>query len=66
MPFFTFKCPKCEDEIEVLQSTSKPPSCKECSTLLPRRFIEMERVFKVNIKPASKGGKWCFGKDKKG
>ena len=64
MPFYTFKCPKCKDEIEVLQSTSKPPNCKECSTLLPRRFIEMERVYKVNAKPGSKDGSWGFGKKK--
>ena len=64
MPFFTFKCPKCEDEIEVLQSKSEPPNCKECSTLLPRRFIDMERVFKVNAKPISKDGSWGFSKKK--
>ena len=64
MPFYTFKCPKCEDEIEVLQSTSKPPTCKECSTILPRRYIKMRRVYKVNAKPGSIDGSWGVGKKK--
>ena len=55
MPFYTFKCPKCKDEIEVLQSASEPPNCKECSTILPRRYIKMERVFKAPGKPQFKG-----------
>ena len=42
----------------------KPPTCQECSTILPRRYIDMERVFKVNAKPASKDGSWNFKKDK--
>ena len=64
MPFYTFKCPKCEDEIEVLQSTSEPPNCKECSIVLPRNYVGMERVYKVNAKPTSKDGSWGFGKKK--
>ena len=64
MPFYTFKCPKCKDEKEVLQSTSKPPNCKKCSTILPRNYITMERVFKVNAKPSSKNGSWGFSKKK--
>ena len=64
MPFYTFKCPKCKDEKEVLQSTSKPPNCKKCSTILPRNYITMERVFKVNAIPGSKDGSWGFGKKK--
>ena len=52
---------------EMLQKMNdSPPTCQECSTILPRIYVTMERVFKVNIKPSSKGGKWCFGKDKKG
>ena len=67
MPFYTFKCPKCEDIKEVLQGMNdKPPACQKCSTVLPRFNVDMERVFKVNAKPPSTGGKWCFGKDKKG
>ena len=65
MPFYTFKCPKCKDVKEVLQGMNdKPHNCSECSTILPRKFITMERVYKVNAKPSSKDGSWNFGKDK--
>ena len=65
MPFYTFKCPKCEDVDEVLQKMNdSPPMCKECSSIVPRRYVEMERVFKVNAKPHSKDGSWDFKKDK--
>ena len=65
MPFYTFKCPKCEDVKEVLQKMNdSPPLCKECSTILPRNYVKMERVFKVNAKPHSKDGSWNFKKDK--
>ena len=47
MPFYTFKCPSCKKEKEVLQGMNdKPPTCSECSTILPRRYIDMERVLK--------------------
>ena len=66
MPLYTFKCPKCKDVKEVLQGMNdKPPICSECSTILPRRYIDMERVFKVNAKPHSKDGSWDFKKKKK-
>ena len=65
MPFYTFKCPECEDVKEVLQSNQTPPLCKECSTIVPRRNVKMERVFKVNAKPHSKDGSWEFKKEKK-
>ena len=59
MPFYTFKCPKCEKEKEVLQGMNdSPPKCKKCN------IIEMQRVFKVNAKPGSKDGSWNFGKGK--
>ena len=65
MPFYTFKCPKCKDEEEVLQSfDSDEPICEKCSTVLPRFNIKMKRVFKVNAKPHSKDGSWDFKKDK--
>ena len=65
MPFYTFKCPKCEDVEEVLQKMNdSPPLCKECSSIVPRRYVKMERVFKVNAKPHSKDGSWDFKKDK--
>ena len=64
MPFYTFECPKCKRQKEELQSMGevKEPVCSECSTILPRKWIYMKRVFKVNAKPASKDGSWGFGK----
>ena len=45
MPFYTFKCPDCEDVKEVLQKMNdSPPTCEECSTVLPRNNIEMKRL----------------------
>ena len=65
MPFYTFKCPECEDVKEVLQGMNdSPPVCKECSTILPRKYVKMERVFKVNARPHSKDGSWNFKKGK--
>ena len=56
MPFYTFKCPKCEDVKEVLQGMNdKLPICSECSTILPRRYVEMKRVWKKPGKPQFKG-----------
>ena len=56
MPFYTFKCPECEDVKEVLQGMNdSPPVCKECSTILPRDDIQMERVFGATGKPQFKG-----------
>ena len=50
---------------EVLQGMNdKPPTCEKCSTILPRRYVDMERLFKVNAKPHSKDGSWNFKKDK--
>ena len=65
MPFYTFKCPECEDVKEVLQSNQTPPTCKNCTQIVPRRIVDMERVFKVNAKPHSKDGSWEFKKEKK-
>ena len=54
MPFYTFKCPKCKKEKEVLQGMNgKSPICDG---------VKMERVFKTNAKPASKDGSWGFSK----
>ena len=65
MPFYTFKCPECEDVKEVLQGMNdSPPLCKKCSTIIPRRNVKLERVFKVNAKPSSKNGSWGFSKKK--
>ena len=56
MPFYTFKCPECEDVKEVLQKMNdSPPTCEECSTVLPRNNVEMKRVFTSVGKPQFKG-----------
>jgi putative FmdB family regulatory protein len=56
MPFYTFKCPKCKDVKEVLQSMNDSlPVCEECSTILPRKCVIMERVFGATGKPQFKG-----------
>ena len=56
MPFYTFKCPSCKKEKEVLQSMNdNAPICDG---------VEMKRVFNANAKPASKDGSWGFGKKK--
>tara|TARA_R100001594_G_scaffold127137_1_gene164714 strand:- start:339 stop:539 length:201 start_codon:yes stop_codon:yes gene_type:complete len=66
MPFYTFKCPKCNSEKELLQGMNdKPPTCSKCYKVLPRFEIEMKRVFKVNAKPGSKDGSWGFGEKSK-
>ena len=55
MPFYTFKCPKCKKEKDVLQKMNdkKVPTCDG---------VEMKRIFKPNAKPGSKDGSWNFGK----
>ena len=56
MPFYTFKCPSCKKEKEVLQGMDdKEPICDG---------VKMKRVFKVNAKPHSKDGSWKFKKEK--
>ena len=56
MPFYTFKCPKCEDVGEVLQGMNDPPPvCEKCSTILPRNYVKMKRVFGNTSKPQFKG-----------
>jgi putative FmdB family regulatory protein len=54
MPFYTYKCPSCDKEKEVLQKMNdKPPLCDG---------VKMKRIFKPNAKPGSKDGSWGFGK----
>ena len=56
MPFYTFKCPSCGKVKDVIQSMDSPnPKCGS---------TKMERIFKVNAKPQSKGGSWSFSKKK--
>ena len=66
MPFYTFKCPSCSKEEEILQSmNTAKPVCEKCVRASCGIHIpEMKRVFKVNAKPASKDGSWGFGKKK--
>ena len=55
MPFYTFKCPSCNKEEEILQSmNTAKPVCEKCVRASCGIHIpEMKRVFKVNAKPAS-------------
>ena len=45
MPYYTFKCPECEDVKEVLQKNQDPPQCDECTKMVPRHIVKMERVW---------------------
>tara|TARA_Y100000593_G_C4147294_1_gene255240 strand:+ start:308 stop:514 length:207 start_codon:yes stop_codon:yes gene_type:complete len=57
MPLYTFKCPSCSIEREVMQNINSPnPVCKKCvnascGTHLP----EMKRVWQPTGKPKFKG-----------
>ena len=54
MPFYTFKCPSCNKEEELLQGMKDElPLCKECD--LKNHIVEMKRVFKSVGKPKFKG-----------
>jgi predicted nucleic acid-binding Zn ribbon protein len=68
MPFYTFKCPSCDSEKELLQNMGSPnPKCEECACCGCNRAdgtcgcdgkmksIEMTRVFKSVGKPKFKG-----------
>tara|TARA_Y100001970_G_C14169707_1_gene823420 strand:+ start:762 stop:1007 length:246 start_codon:yes stop_codon:yes gene_type:complete len=67
MPFYTFKCPNCDIENEILQNSSTPPKCDECSECGCNRADgtcgcegkmkrhTMERIFKSVGKPQFKG-----------
>ena len=67
MPFYTFKCPSCNQEEEILQGMNTAnPICKRCvEASCGTHTPEMKRVFKVNAKPHSKDGSWEFKKEKK-
>jgi len=59
MPMYTFKCPKCNKVKEVLQKMDdSPPVCVDCSIVLPRYTIEMERQFTGSGGFKLKGGGW--------
>ena len=56
MPFYTFKCPKCKIEKDVLQGMNDDaPTCDKCSNMVPRNIVDMERVYKTIGKPQFKG-----------
>jgi predicted nucleic acid-binding Zn ribbon protein len=67
MPFYSFKCPNCNIEKELLQNTSTPPKCGECGECGCNRAdgtcgcggnmkrYTMERIFKSVGKPQFKG-----------
>jgi|TARA_R110000824_G_scaffold19141_7_gene74631 putative FmdB family regulatory protein len=64
MPFYTFKCPSCNIEEELLQGMNDDlPICKRCDeSSVGIHIPTMLRVFKANAKPASKDGSWGFSK----
>ena len=64
MPFYTYKCPTCKKEKEVLQGMNdEAPKCKKCFMhSVGVHEPKMERIFKPNAKPGSKDGSWGFGK----
>jgi len=54
MPFYTFKCPSCNKEEELLQGMNDElPLCEKCD--LENHIVEMKRVFKSVGKPKFKG-----------
>ena len=57
MPFYTFKCPSCKKEKELLQSmNSAKPVCERCVKASCGTHIpEMERVYTSVGKPQFKG-----------
>ena len=66
MPFYTFKCPKCKKEKEVLQGMNdvSEPLCPVCcfNPEADGKYERMKKIFKPNAKPASKDGSWGFSK----
>ena len=57
MPFYTFKCPSCNQKQELLQSMNAPnPVCKKCvEASCGIHIVEMERLWKKTGKPQFKG-----------
>ena len=57
MPFYTFKCPSCNKEQEILQSMKSPyPVCERCvEASCGTHTPVMDRVFKTTGKPRFKG-----------
>ena len=57
MPFYTFKCPSCNQEEEILQGMkTADPICKKCvNASCGTHMPEMERVWQPTSKPQFKG-----------
>ena len=57
MPFYTFKCPSCNQKQDVLQSMkSENPTCEKCiENSCGVHKPKMERVFRATGKPQFKG-----------
>jgi len=56
MPFYTYKCPSCSQERELLQDKVEAPTCSRCAEAsLGVHIVKMERVFKSTGRPQFKG-----------
>ena len=68
MPFYTFKCPSCSQEEEILQSmNTAKPVCKRCvDASCGTHTPEMERVWQPTSKPQFKGSGFYETDYKKG
>ena len=57
MPFYSYKCPKCKKEKDILRKMgdTKAPICDG---------VKMERIYKPNARPGSTDGSWGFGNKK--
>ena len=57
MPFYTFKCPSCKVEIDILQGMNdSAPICKKCSEAsLDIHKPVMEKLISIPAKPKFKG-----------
>ena len=60
MPFYTFKCPSCNKEQEVLQKMNEPePVCERCiNASCGVHVIEMKRQYTNSGGFKLKGGGW--------
>ena len=59
MPFYTFRCGKCPNSLEIL-TTSADREDRMC----PKCQCAMRRQFPKPARPGSKDGSWKFKKEK--